>query len=280
MITPDDKMIDIGWPMHVRMWEGDGEKRPFLLIHGLSSNAQTWNGVAHELAQQGHPVAAIDQRGHGLSHKPDEGYDFASITGDLWRLLNALGWQDKHPVLAGQSWGGNVLLAFGHHYPGVAERLIFVDGGFLELSERGPWEEVAETLRPPSLTGTPLTQMRAWIQESHPSWPAAGIEATLANFEHLPDGTVRPWLSLDRHLQILRTMYEQKPKEIFPNITEPVLICAAGDGSEWTEQKRKQIEVAQTLLPDADIIWFPNTAHDIHVERPIELAQAFLDFIQ
>lgn len=280
MTTHEDKMIDIGWPMHLRMWDGDGgEKRPFLLIHGLASNANTWNGVATELVQNGHPVVAIDQRGHGLSHKPDDGYDFKTISDDLWRLLNELGWQDKRPILAGQSWGGNVLLAFGNHYPGVADRLIFVDGGFLELSGRGTWEEVAEALRPPNLNGTPLTQIRSWMQQSHPTWSAEGIEATLANFEHLPDGTIRPWLTLKRHLQILKSLYHQKPQALFPNLQEPVLICVADNDSEWTEQKRKQIEIAESLIPQTEVIWFANTAHDIHVERPIELAQAFLKFI-
>lgn len=281
MSIPEDKFIDVGWPMHVRMWAGNGGgKRPFLLVHGLASNAHTWNGVAHQLAQKGHPVAAIDQRGHGLSHKPDDGYDFATISTDLWQLLNALGWHDQRPILAGQSWGGNVLLAFGQLYPGVADRLIFVDGGFLDLSGRGSWEDVAITLRPPNLIGTPLRQMRQWMQKAHPSWSAEGIDTTLANFEHLPDGTIRPWLTLERHLQILRAMYDQKPQDIFPHITEPVLICVADNGSEWTAQKKKQIEIAQALIPQTKIIWFSQTAHDIHVERPTELAQAFLDFIQ
>ncbi|MCB9418446.1 MAG: alpha/beta hydrolase [Ardenticatenaceae bacterium] len=275
-----DKMIDIGWPMHVRVWQPEaGEKRPYLLIHGLSSNARTWDGVARELAQQGHPVVAVDQRGHGLSHKPDDGYDFATITADLMRLLAELGWQEKRPILAGQSWGGNVLLAFGYHYPGVAGQLIFVDGGFLDLSGRGTWEEIAMALRPPNLNGTPLPQLRARIKEFHPDWSPEGIEATLANFAHLPDGTVRPWLSLDHHMQILRAMYEQKPQTLFPRITEPVLICVADDGSEWTHQKREQVRIAADLLPQAQVVWFPNTAHDIHVEKPVELARMFEEFV-
>ncbi len=53
---------------------------PFLLVHGLASNARTWDGVAARLAAEGHPVVAIDQRGHGLSDKPDDGYDYATVT--------------------------------------------------------------------------------------------------------------------------------------------------------------------------------------------------------
>ena len=47
----------------------DGEGRPFLLVHGLSSNARLWDGTARLLAAAGHQVVAVDQRGHGRSEQ-------------------------------------------------------------------------------------------------------------------------------------------------------------------------------------------------------------------
>ena len=44
-----------------------GEPVPFLLVHGLASNARMWDGVAQRLADAGHPVATVDLRGHGRS---------------------------------------------------------------------------------------------------------------------------------------------------------------------------------------------------------------------
>lgn len=81
----ESRWVDIGFKMHVREWAG--EKRPFVLVHGLASNSLTWNQVGHLLAAAGHRVLAIDQRGHGLSDKPEEGYDFETVTADLARLL-------------------------------------------------------------------------------------------------------------------------------------------------------------------------------------------------
>jgi len=76
------------------------------LVHGLSSNARTWDQVASRLAKAGHQVAAIDQRGHGLSEKPDNGYDFPSISKDLQNIIQQLDWHQ--PILVGQSWGGEM----------------------------------------------------------------------------------------------------------------------------------------------------------------------------
>lgn len=277
-MEPVERFVDVGLKLQVREWNRGSEKRPFLLIHGLSSNARTWDGVARVLAEHGHPVTAVNQRGHGQSDKPDDGYDFATVIADLHRLIDALGWEK--PILAGQSWGGNVVLEFGARYPGIASHLIFVDGGFLKLHRMGPWEYVSTQLRPPSLNGTPRTDIKMRIATFNPEWRDEGVEATLHNFETLPDGTIRPWLSLERHMKILRALYDQQPETRYPQIQEPVLICPADDGSEWAQRKRDEIATACAALPNAQVHWFEQTAHDIHVHKPAQLAQAMLDFVK
>lgn len=275
----EERYVDIGIQIHIRSWPGaqkPGNKRPYLLIHGLASNAQTWDAVAVLLSQAGHPVAAIDQRGHGLSDKPENGYDFETVTQDIHQVLKQLDWE--RPILVGQSWGGNVLLEFGARFPGEAGSLIFVDGGFLHLQQRGTWEQISLELRPPDLTGTPRSQIAAMIRRMHPNWSETGIEATLANFETLPDGTVRPWLTLARHMQILKAMYGQDPRHLYPKIQEPVLICAVHDGSEKMVRKRQQVQAAIEGLNQVEVVWFADVDHDIHVDQPAALASAILSF--
>lgn len=278
-MTAEDRFLDIGIRIHIRSWSSaqkSANERAFLLVHGLASNAQTWDEVAAVISEAGHPVVAIDQRGHGLSDKPDSGYDFETVTQDIHRVLKRLGWEQ--PVLVGQSWGGNVLLEYGARFPNEAQSLIFVDGGFLDLKQRGTWEQVSLELRPPDLNGTPRPQMAKWIRQMHPGWSDTGIEATLANFETLPDGTIRPWLTLERHIQILKAMYEQDPRLLYPRIRVPVLICVADDGSEKTTRKRLQVQAATEGLEQVEVIWFQQAAHDIHVDQPSVLASTILNF--
>ncbi|MCB8968061.1 MAG: alpha/beta hydrolase [Ardenticatenaceae bacterium] len=274
-----DRFVDVGFAMHVREWQPlqpAAGKRPFLLVHGLASNARTWDAVGRRLALAGHWAIAIDQRGHGLSDKLDEGYDFTAVTQDIHTLLDKLGWAE--PILAGQSWGGNVMLAFGARYPGRARQLIFVDGGFLHLQKRGPWETVSAELRPPQLNGTPRTLMKEWLWQAHPQWSEEGVEATLGNFEDMADGTIRPWLTLARHMQILRAMYDQDPTLLYGQVQEPVLLCVADEGGERAIPKREWVETAVAALPHAEVTWFAGAAHDIHVDRPDELTARFLQF--
>jgi len=275
-----DRYIEIeGLRLHIREWllEDPAAGKPvFVLLHGLASNAATWDLVASELVSAGHHVLAIDQRGHGLSDKPQHGYDFASVAGDVRGLIETLGL--RHVILAGQSWGGNVALEVAARFPGLAAGYIFVDGGFLDLRQRGDWQQIALELRPPDLVGTQLLAIRERIASMHPAWSSEALALTLQNFEVLPDGTVRPWLTIDRHMEILRALYDQDVASLYPGVQQPVLICAADDGSEWASRKKQQVAVAHTHLPDAAVRWFAGAAHDIHVDRPVELARVMLDF--
>jgi pimeloyl-ACP methyl ester carboxylesterase len=266
--------------LNVRHWPGDGP--PFVLLHGLASNARTWDGVAQTLAQAGHDVYAVDQRGHGRSDKPDTGYGFATVTEDLALLLEALSLDA--PLVAGQSWGGNVVLAFGAAYPNRARGLCFVDGGFLDLQARpeNTWERVSVDLRPPNLVGTPAEGLRQRMRTYHPDWTDAGIEATLNNFEILADGTIRPRLTLDRHMEILRALWEQRPGGLYGKVTAPVVICPATSSSspEWSERKRVQVAAAAESLARVTVHWFEETDHDIHVQKPGALAGVMVGELQ
>src|SRR5690242_9842 len=55
---------------------GDGP--PLLLIHGWPGTWYYWRLVMPALARD-FSVVAVDQRGIGLSDKPDEGYDTGSL---------------------------------------------------------------------------------------------------------------------------------------------------------------------------------------------------------
>jgi pimeloyl-ACP methyl ester carboxylesterase len=67
---------------------GDGP--PLLLIHGWPGSWYYWRLVMPALARD-FEVIAVDQRGIGLSDKPEDGYDTSTLANDLVRLMDALG---------------------------------------------------------------------------------------------------------------------------------------------------------------------------------------------
>jgi pimeloyl-ACP methyl ester carboxylesterase len=69
---------------------GDGP--PLLLIHGWPGSWYYWRLVMPALARE-FEVIAVDQRGIGLSDKPEDGYDTGTLANDLVGLMDALGHQ-------------------------------------------------------------------------------------------------------------------------------------------------------------------------------------------
>lgn len=276
--------IDIGAGLELRAitWglPTTHNQAPIVLVHGLASNALLWEGSAVELAKLGHLVMAIDLRGHGLSDKPDSGYDMGTVAGDLAALIRLIDGRGFHrPLIAGQSWGGNVVIELAHRFPELVRGVCAVDGGFLDLQQHFPeWNECAVALRPPAIAGMQADRMREYMRETHPDWPETGIRGTMANVEHLPDGTIRPWLTLERHLMVLRGLWEHRPTKIFPTLTVPVLFVSAdGPNGVFAETKRGSIEQSLKLVPRARAEWFSLADHDLHAQQPQRLAQVIHD---
>ena len=111
--------------------ESQGGRPTVLLLHGLTSCAETWSLVAPALAE-GMRVLAPDLRGHGETDKPDGGYDYQSICQDLAGLLDGLGVEQT--AVAGHSWGASIGALMAADYPQRVNRLALVEGGFFRMA--------------------------------------------------------------------------------------------------------------------------------------------------
>jgi pimeloyl-ACP methyl ester carboxylesterase len=286
--------VDAGVALRVLKWypsdapgAGSGVPRagsdvaPFLLVHGLASNARLWDGVARRLAEAGRLVAAVDLRGHGHSAKPDSGYDFATMAADLAALLGALGPGFERPILAGQSWGAGVVLDFAVRHRDLTRGIVLVDGGLTDLRDAFPtWEVCWDRLAPPQLVGMPLATVEEYFRSNHGDWPEEGFEGSLANFEIRPDRTIAPWLSREHHKAILEAMWSQRTADLWRELRVPALIVPVDGGeSDWTNAKRAGAEAAAAIAGAAGVParvrWFQGD-HDIHAQHPTELTEAIL----
>ena len=226
VITDDDIELPGGPGLALRRARA---RRPFLLVHGLASNARLWDGVAGRLAAAGHEVVAVDQRGHGRSEETPDGYDTSTAAGDLAALIRTSAGPGRAPVVAGQNSGGNVVLTLAARHRGVAG-VALVDGGWIHLADRFPtFDECWAQLAPPVFDG--------WTRASLTSVPAAGTATgpkegrlgALANFGDLPDGTVRPHLAREHHRSIVHSLWQDDPRPLYSAVPVPTLLMAAVD---------------------------------------------------
>jgi pimeloyl-ACP methyl ester carboxylesterase len=122
-----------------------GEEGPLvLLLHGISSSADTWERMLPLLGGQAR-VIAPDLLGHGGSAKPANGdYSLGSWAAGVRDLLVALG--HTSATIVGHSLGGGVALQFAYQFPERCNRLVLVGSG-------GLGQEVHKGLRAMALPG-------------------------------------------------------------------------------------------------------------------------------
>ena len=275
-----------GLRMHVRNWGGDGP--PVVLLHGLASTCRIWDLVAPILARD-FTVIAVDQRGHGDSGKPDHGYDFDSVAGDIAALLAGRG--IERPVVVGHSWGADVALELAVARPDLLRGIVFVDGGTIDASARyDTLDDALAQMAPPDFRGTTRVQFLERVR-SGGQWATliaehgpAAEEIIMGNFETLDDGTIRAKLSRDNHLRIIEALWEHHPRELYAKVSCPVLMMPARqkanpDAYERTLARSESIAAAERLLPRSKTVWLEDSIHDVPVQRPELVAETIREHI-
>jgi pimeloyl-ACP methyl ester carboxylesterase len=288
-LLPQSVHVDLGRiRLRVLHWPGEPTQTPFLLLHGLASNARFWELVAPFLARAGHAVWAPDLRGHGQSDKPDEGYDFRTIVADVTALVRML--EIDGPILAGHSWGAMVALEVAAHAPagGGPKALALIDGGIGQVDDYpgATWEIVRERLRPPRLEGTPLEELLRRLEASGRPFPIDDTRRAiiLGNFDLRPDGTIAPHLSYDHHMTLVRAMWESPVYQLFGAVRCPVLMVPARrapvrgvEGDVYMAIKERGVERARQSIRQLRVEWMDDTDHDIPLHRPETLARLLLE---
>ncbi|MGA2410175.1 MAG: alpha/beta fold hydrolase [Candidatus Binataceae bacterium] len=94
---------------------------PIVMIHGAQGDQSMFNDLATQFAS-GYRVLTFDQRGSGLSEKPDMDYSMAMLADDTAALMQHLGIGGAHII--GVSMGGMVALEFALRHSGKVRSLV------------------------------------------------------------------------------------------------------------------------------------------------------------
>jgi pimeloyl-ACP methyl ester carboxylesterase len=112
-----------------------GEGPPLLLIHGWPGSWYYWRLVMPALARD-FEVIAVDQRGIGLSDKPEDGYDAGTLAADMVALMDALG--HERFAVVGVDTGLLIGYAVAADYPDRVERVALGEAPLPGISPQNP----------------------------------------------------------------------------------------------------------------------------------------------
>lgn len=264
-------------------WPAPGrEAGTVLLLHGLTSCAETWAFVAPELARR-HRVLALDLRGHGDSGKPDHGYDFPTITADIQGVLDHF--NVATTAVAGHSWGASIAVALAAALPERVDHAVMVDGGFLGPPRSQPLseEQLENMLAPPRIYASRASYLDE-VRRHYPGRWTPRLEAiALAAIYQNPDGSVREKLDRTHQKAILQQMFGQLHEGHFAAVRCPVLLVPAESNdpaaAERMATKRERVARTTAAMPAANVAWVRDTVHDIQLHRPDALLEALGGFL-
>ena len=272
--------VDGGIALHVREHrpsENGDDGRDLLLVHGLSSNALLWDGVAARLAAAGHRSVAVDLRAHGRSDGSDD-LTHERIVADLIRVIEHTGLD--RPVAVGQSWGGNVVVELAATRPASVGGIVAVDGGLITLSDRFPdVESCWAALAPPRFDGLRWADLEAGIGARTAGWPDGAARAQLGNLAPTADGGVRAILTRERHRSIVEQLYAHRPLERLTALEVPMLLLAVTGGARSVIADER-IAAARAAAGDRfRAVRLPGRDHDVHLQEPATVTALLLDWL-
>ena len=175
---------------------GDGPA--LLLIHGWPESWYAWRLVMPRLAER-FRVVAVDQRGIGLTDRPADGYDTATLANDMAALMSALGYE-RFSVY-GTDVGMPIAYALAADHRSRVDRLI-VSEAFIPGVTKSP-ELFQPPLRNARLWHLMFNQLPAEVNEGL----VRGREDIFfgAEFDAGAGTTKLPAETVDYYVQLLRT---------------------------------------------------------------------------
>lgn len=235
--------------------EGNRNGRTLILVHGFAASVHAWRPWIERLKPD-YRLVAIDLPGHGLTQTPD-GYR-STLEGNV-AFIDALATKIgvSSFVLAGNSMGGAVSVAYAKAHPEKLDALVLVDAAGWPDDKSGPPGFAA-------LFNNPVG--RWFIKLFDPRlFATGGLKSAYHDEALVTEALVNRYVDLamaEGHRDVLLTQRTQPvplwtPVD-FHAIRVPTLVMAGEDDELIPSENSRAIAAA---IPGAKLILYPDAGH-------------------
>lgn len=221
------------------------ERPPIVLVHGIGMSGEYFLPYADVLAAT-HDVYALDLPGYGRTPKPARALTVPELGEVVAGVVMALGLDA--PVVVGHSMGCQIVADAIADHPGLCAGYILI----------GPTVDPAAR----SLPAQGLRLLRDSLVE-----PPASNAVVLRNYLRM--GPLR-------YLRTARYMLADRIEETILGCTVPGLVVR---GTRDPIASAEWVRLLVHLAPDADLLEIPGGPHNVHHNRPHDLAAACAPFL-
>lgn len=265
--------------LHVTDW--GGEDPAIVFAHPTGFLGAVWRPILLRLRRAGvrDRLLTYDQRGHGLSSKPDAGYEWERFVDDTRGLLAHL--DIAGAIGVGHSAGATTLAGVAAAEPSRFRRLVMIDPVLFhpELARL-----IAETGQNPMVART-RTRRIVWhsrdeifasfrTRSPYDTWTDEALRAYVdeGTFDR-PDGEVELLCPARVEGQIYSAASSYDGFAALRRVLAPVLVVR-GERSTTLDEARANMAVE--CLRDGRLVTVPGTSHFVPMERPDEVARLIL----
>ena len=260
-----------------------GKGQPLLLIHGWPGSWYYWRQVMPALAEN-FEVIAVDQRGIGLSDKPETGYDTATLANDLTGMMDVLG--HKQFAVVGVDTGMLIAYALAADHPDRVTRLAVGEAPLPGITPPAPLvlpDKIVDRLW--HIPFNQLKETNEKLVRGRENIFFGAEFAASAGTKKLPESTVKYYVdglasspeALHGSFQLYRAFaatsaQDQERKN--HRLTIPVL-AMGGEESGGT----MAADTMKLVADDVQTLVIPGIGHWLAEQAPNELVTALSDFL-
>lgn len=247
---------------------GDGPL--ILFFHGITSNSAVFAPMMARLSDR-FTTIAVDQRGHGLSDKPESGYDAHDYAEDIAGVIRALG---RGPaILVGHSLGSRNSVTAAARYPDLVRSVIAID--FTPYIETEVFDALEARVNAGDQLFTDVEAVEAYLAARYPNIPAEAIKIRVESGYHAVEGGLRP---LARPAAMAQTAKGLRADltQAYRDVAKPVLIVR---GEESKLVSAAALAKTSRLRPDLPVVVVPGADHYVNEVSPEITLRAITNFI-
>lgn len=249
-----------------------GQGDPVVFIPGFGMTHEAWDRQVRVLTASGHRVLCVDQRGHGRSDTPLEGYDVERLAQDLVTVLDTQGIDGC--ALVGWSFGGQVAFRVAASQAHRVSKLVLVGSNAVRASRSTEFPFGRE----------PGPTVEAMVEMETTDRFAARRSTIRSGFASEPDPALLEWMTRQSLLMpswaavaCYHSMLETDLVSDLAAVKMPVLQVT---GDSDPVHSAKGARWLNELLADARLVELPGCGHYPMFEAPDELDRQLTEFLR
>jgi 2-(acetamidomethylene)succinate hydrolase len=249
----------------------EGGKGPLMLFfHGITANSAVFGPLMDAFSDR-FTIVAVDQRGHGLSDKPEHGYEASDFAEDIVSLIRAL--DRGSAILVGHSLGCRNSVTVAATNPELVRSVVGID--FTPYIEPEVFDALETRVNAGDQLFPDLPAVENYLAGRYPNIPADAIKVRAASGYRAVEGGFRPWASPTAMTQTAHGLRADLTPA-FRDVMRPVLVVRGGNSKLVSEAA---LAKTTELRPDLPVVVVPGADHYVNEVSPEITIRAIKNFI-